>query len=110
MPALAAMAVKAASGFKRVGTRHGADPAGLHLVVAGTNKFFGDLHVAGTAAGAAGVDALANIFSGHELSLDGWEVYVLRITQMIMLAPVTAQTAVPAKAPIRSTSELLLVS
>ena len=68
------------------------------------------MHVAGTAAGAAGVDALANGFSGHELSLDGWEVYALRITQIIMLAPVTAQTAVPAKAPNRSTSELLLIS
>ena len=34
MAALAAMAEKAASGFKRVGRRHGDDLAGLHLVVA----------------------------------------------------------------------------
>ena len=34
----------------------------------------------------------------------------MRITQMIMLAPVTAQTAEPAKAPIRSTSVPLLTN
>lgn len=34
MAALAATAEKAASGFKRGGRRNGADPAGLHLVVA----------------------------------------------------------------------------
>ena len=34
----------------------------------------------------------------------------MRVTQMIMLAPVTAQTAVPAKAPNRSTSVPLLTN
>lgn len=33
MTALIAMAEKAASGFKRGGRRHGAEPAGPHLVV-----------------------------------------------------------------------------
>ena len=64
MAALAATAEKAASGFKRGGRRHGADLAGLHLVVAVTNKFFGDLHVAGTATCAASVNSLTDFFGG----------------------------------------------